>query len=232
MKRSLPQPASVHESRLHAIAAKAWRRVALRKVGNNDNHQGLDRLYALPDPWSMTSEREQVRFQKTNEIIRTQIGSVDRMLEIGCGEGHQSEHLRRLCNRLDGLDVSVRAVSRAAARVPDARFGVGEVVALPWALSDAQRYDLVVACEVLYYLGDVTKTIDEMSRLGRACLVTFFSPAARRVAPYVDGIPGLQKGWIFSDPYAWLWALWRPACPPTESVGRVSATDPRLPVAQ
>ena len=81
---------------------------------------------------------------------------------------------------------------------------------LPWPLAGGDRYDLVVACEVLYYMRDIPAAIDQMSRLGRACFVTFFCPSARLVADHLAGIPGLRRGWLYHDPYAWLWAYWEP----------------------
>ena len=36
------------------LVSKVWRRYAMRGIGANDNHAGLDKLYALPDPWGMT----------------------------------------------------------------------------------------------------------------------------------------------------------------------------------
>ena len=192
------------------IVSKVWRRYAMRGIGANDNHTGLDKLYALPDPWGMTTEREQSRFRQTNAVIAAHAGHVGTLLEIGSGEGHQSEHLATLCGQLSGPDVSDRAVERARERLPNARFGVGEVTALPWAPPEGGKYDLVVACEVLYYLSDIGKSVEAMSSLGRACLVTFFCPSARRVAEHLQDLPGVRRGWIYHDPYAWLWAYWEP----------------------
>lgn len=193
-----------------SIVSKVWRRYAMRGIGANDNHAGLDKLYALPDPWGMTTEREQSRFAQTNAVIAAQAGRVGTLLEIGSGEGHQSEHLATLCDQLYGLDVSERAVERARERLPSARFGVGEITALPWEPPPGGKYDLVVACEVLYYLSDIGKAVETMSTLGRACLVTFFCPSARRVAEHLQDLPGVRRGWIYHDPYAWLWAYWEP----------------------
>lgn len=192
------------------LVSKVWRRYAMRGIGANDNHAGLDKLYALPDPWGMTTAREQSRFEQTNAVIAAHAGRVGTLLEIGSGEGHQSEHLTQLCDQLYGLDVSDRAVERARERLPAARFGVGEITALPWAPPEGGKYDLVVACEVLYYLSDIGKAVEAMSTLGRACLVTFFCPSARRVAEHLQDLPGVRRGWIYHDPYAWLWAYWEP----------------------
>lgn len=211
MKKTLLDRIAFEGSPARHLVSKAWRRYAMRNISSNDNHAGLDKLYALPDPWGMTTEREQSRFRQTNEVIASLVGKVDTLLELGSGEGHQSEHLALLCQRLDGLEVSERAAARARERLPQCRFGVGEMSALPWALPQGGRYDLVVACEVLYYFSDIRQTVETMSRLGRSCLVTFFAPSARRVAQHLEAIPGMQRGWIYHDPYAWLWAYWEPA---------------------
>ncbi len=211
MSRTLLARIAADGSPVRGFVSKAWRRYTMRHIGANDNHAGLDQLYALPDPWGMTTAREQSRFEQTNGVITSRLGRPDSVLEIGSGEGHQSEHLASICNRLDGLDVSARAVERAQERVPHARFAVGHVpAALPWAPPAGGRYDLVVACEVLYYVADIPATVAGMSRLGHACLATFFCPSSRVVARHLQDIPGLERGWIYHDPYAWLWAFWRP----------------------
>ncbi len=193
-----------------ALVSKVWRRYAMRGIGGNDNHAALETLYALPDPWGMTTAREQSRFVQTNGVIAAHAGRVGSLLEIGSGEGHQSEHLAQLRDKLYGLDVSERAVERARERLPGATFGVGELTALPFEAPPGGKFDLVVACEVLYYLSDIGRAVEAMSGLGHACLVTFFCPSARRVAEHLQDIPGLQRGWIYHDPYAWLWAYWEP----------------------
>jgi hypothetical protein len=121
-------------------------------------------------------------------------------------------HLTRLCDRLYGIDVSPTAVARAQARhLPGAAFAVADVHHLPWH-TDPGGFDLVVACEVLYYVRDIPAAIARMNELGSACLVTFFGPAARVVAPHLDALggPDVERGWFFHDPYAWLYAFWRP----------------------
>ena len=155
---------------------KAWRRYALRSVGDNDNYPDLNRLYALPDPWDMESPTEQSRFAQTNAVLDQLAGRIGSILEVGSGEGHQSLYLSQLCERLYGFDVSERAVTRAQSELPQCHFGVGHLSALPWTLEPHEKYDLVVACEVLYYLRDVEAAVREMSRLGRRCFASFSSP--------------------------------------------------------
>ena len=203
-----PDSPAFRESLSRFLVRKAWRKFALRNLTASDNHAQLNLLYALPDPWNMQSEGEQHRFEMTNALIASKAGRVGTILEIGCGEGHQTRHLASLCDQVYGLDVSPRAVTRARKRVPEALLETGTLERVPWTPPQG-RFDLVVACEVLYHMSDVSGAVRRMSELGRACLVTFFSPGARIVAGHVDHLPGVERGWIYHDPNAWLWAFWR-----------------------
>ena len=178
----------VDEPRLRVLMRKAWRRIAMRNLSGSDNHTQLDRLYAMPDPWQMTSAKEQFRFEATNAILSAKVGHVGTILEVGCGEGHQSQHLAGLCDQLYGIDVSARAVERARNRVPTARIDVGTLPVVP-RTPPGGRFDIVVACEVLYHMSDVPGAVNAISELGDACLVTFFGPSARAVANMSTAFP-------------------------------------------
>lgn len=187
---------------------RLWMKYALRGVGGSDNHARLDLAYTVEDPWNMASDLERARFEATNAVIERAFGRVGSVLELGCGEGHQTEYLARVSDRQFGLDVSPQAVDRARRRVPSAQFAATDVFGQPWG-DQAGRFDLVTACEVLYYLSDPAATIERMRHLGRAGLVTFFAPAARRIGPQVDAIPGLHKDWVQYGGTAWLVGWWR-----------------------
>jgi len=178
----------------------------MRNLLASDDYDGFNRLYLMEDPWEMSSEREQTRFRVTNELIAKYVGRVGSILEIGSGEGHQSLHLSRMCDRLVGIDVAERAVSRARTRVPTATFIVSDVMHLP---ADIGHFDLVVACEMLYAAKDIPATLASMNRLGDACLVSFFESKAHVVAPHLASLPVTERRWEFGSPYAWLFAFWR-----------------------
>ena len=137
----------------------------------------------------MESELERARFEATNALIEREFGRVGSVLELGCGEGHQTGFLARLSDQQYGIDVSSQAIERARRRVPAAQFAATDIFGQPWG-GHARRFDLVTACEVLYYLGDPAATLKRMRHLGRCGLVTFFAPAARRVGAHVEAIPG------------------------------------------
>ena len=128
--------------------------------------------------------------------------------KLGCGEGHQTEYLAKLSDEVYGVDVSPQAVDRARRRLPAAQFATADIFSQPWG-ETPQRFDLVTAFEVLYYLSDPAATIAQMRKLGRNGIVTFFAPAAGRIGPHLADIPGLQKDWIFHGGTAWLVGWWR-----------------------
>lgn len=187
---------------------RLWMKYALRNVGGNDNHPGLELAYRVEDPWHMESDLERARFEATNRLIEGVFGRVGSVLELGCGEGHQTEYLARLSDEQYGVDVSRLAVERARKRLPSAKFEVTDVFGQPWG-DESRRFDLVTACEVLYYLRDPAATIERMRHLGRCGLVTFFAPAARRVGPHLERVPGLHKDWLYHGGTAWLAGWWR-----------------------
>src|SRR5689334_14267290 len=106
---------------------RLWKRYFLRDVRYRNDFGKLESLYLLEDPWQMDSPGEQFRFEQTNELIARQFGRVGSILEIGCGEAHQSLWLAQTCGQLTGVDVSARAIARAQRRCPAATFLVGDI---------------------------------------------------------------------------------------------------------
>ena len=207
----LAVPARANELRARAEQAvrRAWMKYALRTVRQNDAHDRLDLAYKMPDPWHMASAQEQARFVETNAIIARELGPhVGSLLEIGCGEGHQTEHLRALADQVTGLDVSATAIARARQRLPEVEFAVGDVFAQPWA-DQVGRFDVVTACEVIYYMSDMPGFVRTIDRLGRACLVTYFAPAARKVEVHLRDLPGRDTTQFRFGETEWV-AVWWP----------------------
>ena len=204
----LPTRAAAARERAEQTMRRAWMKYALRTVRQNDAHDRLDLAYKMPDPWHMASAQEQARFAETNAVIARELGEqFGSLLEIGCGEGHQTEHLATLAARVTGLDVSATAIERARRRLPDAEFAVGDVHAQPWA-EERGRFELVTACEVIYYMSDMPRFLRTMDRLGHACLVTYFAPAARKVAVHVDAMPGVERSSFHYGDVEWIAAWW------------------------
>lgn len=194
--------------RAREMARRLWMKYALRGVRQNDAHSRLDLAYKLEDPWHMNAAREQFRFAETNRVIESRIGKrFGSLLEVGCGEGHQTEHLARLADKVTGIDVSPNAVERARRRVPTASFLSGDLLAQSWAC-ERGRFDLLTACEVLYYMSDIPGFLKTMDELGGTCVVTYFAPAARVCEKPVVAMPGVEKTTFRFEDTEWVAAWW------------------------
>ncbi len=174
-----------------------------------DEVERFDRLYLLPDPWSLDCERERFRFEETNRLILDNLGHSGSLLEIGCGEGLQSSELLKVCNHLHGIDISRRATLRARRRCPQATFAVTDLYGLSLP-TPATRFDLVTACEVLYYMADVTGALKRLSELGRACLISYCDNVRQTMDVHVKVIPGVRFETISYEDLSWTLAWWRP----------------------
>lgn len=72
------------------------------------------------------------------------------VLEAGCAEGHFTERLVRMADRVTALDISAVALARARARAPAAEFLEADL--LTWLPPPGVLYDAIVLGDVLYYL--------------------------------------------------------------------------------
>jgi 2-polyprenyl-3-methyl-5-hydroxy-6-metoxy-1,4-benzoquinol methylase len=185
-----------------------WVWLALRGVHYAGRSRQLDYAYLIEDPWHLGSPQEQARFGWTNQLIADHIVPHDTILEIGCGEGHQSQYLARQCSRLYGIDVSSRAVRRARLRCPDGSFAVGDPG--NFRFGDAPPVvDLVVACEMLYYVKDIPRFIARISELGRSCLVTYYSEQAPSLDPYLTDLRDAERTQFSFGAVTWIAVWWR-----------------------
>jgi len=185
---------------LAKLKRRVWFRYAMRGSGQNDPYKQLNRLYFIRDPWAIDTPGELPRIQTTNDAVQKAFGHVDTMLEVGAGEGVQSQHLAKLCNHLTGIDVSPRAIARARKRAarhfPGATFNPGDLGSQPWA-DEADKFDVVVAAEVLYYMSDPKAFLDRITRLAkRGWLLTNYAMNDAKLGPLVRNDPRIQMGTI------------------------------------
>jgi 2-polyprenyl-3-methyl-5-hydroxy-6-metoxy-1,4-benzoquinol methylase len=109
------------------------------------------RLYrANPDPWSFeTSGYERAKYQQTLSVLDDRRFSA--ALEVGCSIGMLTALLAPRCDMLLGVDIVDDPLPAARARCadqPHVRFQRMQVPA-EWP---AEKFDLVVLSEVLYFL--------------------------------------------------------------------------------
>jgi ubiquinone/menaquinone biosynthesis C-methylase UbiE len=89
-------------------------------------------------------------------------------LEVGCGEGVIADRLHRRFGEVVALDLPDAGLRADWRGYPGPRFLHASAHRLPF---DDDRFDLVVAAEVLEHLPDPVQGLAEMARVGRRHLV-------------------------------------------------------------
>ena len=106
-------------------------------------------------------------------LQRPGFGSV---LDLGCGTGLCAPLLRPLAQRLQGVDLSAAMIDRARDRgLYDA---LQQAELCQYLASTDERFDLIVACDVLIYLGDLAPVWSGARRVLRPGGVFAFSVEA------------------------------------------------------
>lgn len=126
----------------------------------------FEELYAgSEDPWGF-AEREYEARKYAHTLAALGQAGFERGLEVGCSIGVLTEQLAERCRELVAIDVSERALARAAERLAG-RPGVTLArMTFPEEMP-AGRLDLVVCSEVLYYFDDAGFAL-ALERLGAA----------------------------------------------------------------
>jgi len=95
------------------------------------------------------------------------------VLDLGCGTGLAGAEFRGLAARLTGVDLSPQMLAHALQRGVYERLEQAEIVAFLNATSE--RFDVIVAADVLNYVGDLTPVFAGMARVLRTngyCAIT------------------------------------------------------------
>jgi SAM-dependent methyltransferase len=196
---------------LPSLARRFWARLWLRRSQFTGDYGRLKALYAVENPWDLDSAREQARFDRTNEIIRDLAPDCRRLLEMGCGEGYQTQRLREVSREVVGVEVSAQAVARARRRCPDVRFLVGRAEDVA-GLVKGEHFDVATAFEVLYYAQDIGRIVSDLQALAPTLVVTNFISRAEHMAQHFEG-PGWRRlGDLQAGDTVWRVDVWqRPA---------------------
>ena len=132
---------------------------------------------------AVPADAEPERLHARLAFLRAHVAPGDRVLDLGCGDGHFAAGLLGLAGRVVAADVSMLALERAARRAPQA-----DVLLLrdgePLPAAD-DAFDVVWAGETLEHAADVTGLLAEVRRVlrpGGTLLVTTPNLARLRVA--------------------------------------------------
>jgi ubiquinone/menaquinone biosynthesis C-methylase UbiE len=128
--------------------------------------------YGETDPYASCFNYSRARLNRWLDEVLPAEGDGARLLDLGCGTGHQMAELRSRGYEVVGVDGSSEMLEHARANNPDAELHRAEVDRLP--LPD-DAFDYILCIEVLRYLPDPTACISEMARVlkpGGVCLAT------------------------------------------------------------
>lgn len=141
------------------------------------------------------------RLMQSLEPFRVDMPSSLAVLDIGCGTGLAGILLRPWAARLDGFDLSPLMVAEASRKKIYDAVAVGDLLDAPD--TDAPRYGLAVATDVLCYVGDLAPAFAAIHDrlIGRGHFA--FTVEAGSRAPYALGPaqrfrhdPHAIEGWL------------------------------------
>ncbi len=90
------------------------------------------------------------------------------MVDIGCGGGLLAEPLTRLGAKVTGIDMSEAAITAAVAHANAANLSIDYRFISADALADeGERFDLVIASEVIEHVANRAAFLSAMARLGQ-----------------------------------------------------------------
>lgn len=92
-------------------------------------------------------------------------GGLD-LLDLGCGTGLLARHLHRGTGRWVGVDLSARMLQRAATLQRYTELHQADLLAF-LKNTPTQHHDVVAACDVFIYAGDLTQVVPEVARVLR-----------------------------------------------------------------
>jgi 2-polyprenyl-3-methyl-5-hydroxy-6-metoxy-1,4-benzoquinol methylase len=189
---------------------KRWLKWQLKRLHKGDS-QAMSRVYRVRDPWGLDVPSEHLRFKETTRMIGDRIGDrVGSILEIGSGEGLQTQYLAPLAERIIGIDPSQHAVKRARSlNINNASFEVGDLLNFR-AVAHNGPFDIVTACEVIYYLEDsqLERAFQNLNSLGRKCVVTYYQRMFARLDPFFKNKP-VKSEPLRTELGEWRFIWWR-----------------------
>ena len=102
-------------------------------------------------------------------------GSYMRMLDLGCGTGLAGVALSDMTHHRTGIDLSANMIGIAGETDLYDELYVGDAVAFVEEIEDEDAWDLIVATDVLPYLGDVSALFSGIRRVSAPDAVFAFS---------------------------------------------------------
>src|SRR5690606_29734993 len=103
-------------------------------------------------------------WEAVEPLIGDRTGELN-VLDLGCGTGLTGAAFRAVAGRLVGVDLSPRMLGYAQQRGVYDELQQCDLV--EFLQSTDERFDLIVAADVLIYLGDLVRAFEEIGRVLR-----------------------------------------------------------------
>jgi 2-polyprenyl-3-methyl-5-hydroxy-6-metoxy-1,4-benzoquinol methylase len=140
------------------------------ELAKSDEHKHGD-PYAVKDGLNEESFFEERRFRCTKRLLeREEVGNVERdnirVLDVGCGEGYITEDVKDIFPKstIVGVDYSISAIRRAAARENNIEWVVANVFSLPF---QPGYFDIIICTNVWEHVHDPMLLLDELREISR-----------------------------------------------------------------
>jgi 2-polyprenyl-3-methyl-5-hydroxy-6-metoxy-1,4-benzoquinol methylase len=128
----------------------------------------VKRLFEVPEKYLSPRHYDiQIRVETVKQF--TENLNVDRILDIGCGDGSLSLELLPRSKELTLLDISSNMLDLARSKIPAERAGDVRVINREFLGSNlsAQSFDLILCVGVLAHVDSPAEVIAEVARLAR-----------------------------------------------------------------
>jgi ubiquinone/menaquinone biosynthesis C-methylase UbiE len=128
----------------------------------------VKRLFEVPEKYLCPRQYDiQIRVETVKQF--TENVSVDRILDIGCGDGSLSLQLLPRCKELTLIDISSSMLELARRKIPADRAGDVRLINSGFLASNlpAQAFDLILCVGVLAHVDSPADVIAEVRRLAR-----------------------------------------------------------------
>lgn len=128
--------------------------------------------YAVSDPFASCFNYSRFRLDEILWRLLPPPSAAPRVLDVGCGTGHQMRALTAKGYEVSGVDGSEEMLRYAEQNNPGATLRRGDIESLPF---EDSSFDAVISIEVLRYVPDPLQSLREIVRVlrpGGTCIVT------------------------------------------------------------
>jgi ubiquinone/menaquinone biosynthesis C-methylase UbiE len=166
--------------------------VAINETDVREGYAAWSATYDLPGNPLLSVEEP---------VVRAMIDAAPpgRALDAACGTGRHTKYLAEKGFDTKGIDCSPEMLERARTKVPEARFELGDLTAIPFA---SGSFDLALCALALDHADDLRAPIAELARVvrpGGCVIISTIHPIGRQIgggAFYrdADGAGGIVRG--------------------------------------